>query len=418
MQSRRTIATYARVAQIRNWIVFALLSVASPMAIAQSLSDEKAEESLLASTWAGDILGVSFVGYLLDETLLVTLAGEQKPRFERWNIRDGKFIARVKLSERSIVGLRAEVRGNVMVGTTDDGLGHISPFELRRQATADKRLLAAAPPGRPYPAPPLASATDFAGTYEITLPEKGKDGRRMKATLNCRGEACTFAMGNDIGQTYDRLDPIRRSNFGQAKFALKYAKEHKDNAKKEAPYLSALLDSDAGIHSCINLGYKNPRFSGADIPGLTILCKLDRSPWNKPVVLHMGSILSNCGNAFCRYGMIPMFRQDVAARATVSTSRYVGSWEYKDQGSAVRLTLDEDGSCTIVAGGGIAGRCRYSEKNGLICINEFSDLRGNAPAERMDCGIKFSYEGKTDTISMQGESPIRLLRAATPPARP
>jgi len=419
MRNRRALASASSMARIRNWIAFALLSVASSMAIAQSLADEKAQETLLASTWKGDILGIPFVGYFLDESLLVMLAGDQKPRFERWHVLDGKFSATATLSDAISVALRFEVHGDVMVGTTYDRLGrasHTAAFELKKQAEPDPRLLAAAPPGRPYPAPPVTKTADFEGTYEITIPEGGKDGRRTKATLSCRGEVCTFAMGNSIGETYDRLEPIRRSNFGQARFALKYAKEHKDRAKQEAPYLSALLDSDAGIQSCINLGYKNPRFSGADIPGLTILCKLDRSPWNKPVVLHMGSILSNCGNAFCRYGMLPLFRQGVSARQDVPAKRYIGSWEHRDQASRFRLALDQDGTCTIVLGGGTGARCRYSEANGVICINEISE--GNAPPERVNCGVKFSYENKTDTIAMQGELAIRLVRAETRAGRP
>jgi hypothetical protein len=135
----------------------------------------------------------------------------------------------------------------------------------------------------------------------------------------------------------------------------------------------------------------------------------------------MGSILSNCGNAFCRYAILPMFRQDASASRDVSAARYLGSWEYKDQRSSFRLALDRDGACTFVMGvkqDVSGGPCRYSEKNGVICIDEISDSRGNAPPERVDCGIKFSYESKTDTISMQGGVAIRLVRTETRPARP
>ena len=419
MQIRRVLRSFAGMAQVRAWTAFAFLCAANSTAIAQSLADEKSQESLLASTWKGDILGIPFVGYFLDENLLVALASDQKPRFEQWRIVNGKFSASARLSESINIALHGEVRGDVILGTTYDTLGrasHTAAFELKKQPGPDSRLLAAAPPGRPYPAPPFTGAAHFAGTYEITLPDRGKDGRPLKATLSCRGEVCTFSMG-DISEVYDKLDPIYRSHFRQAKFALNYAKERKANAKQEAPYLAALLDSDAGIHSCINLGYKNPRFPGADTPGLTILCRLDHSPWNKPVVLHMGSILSNCGTSFCRYGMLPMFRQAVAARQDVSAARYIGSWEYKEQGSAFRLVLDRDGTCTVVMGGK-GSRCRYSERNGTICIDEISDSRGNGLPERVNCGAKFLYESKTDTISMQGEPAIRLARAATRPARP
>jgi hypothetical protein len=414
MQRRRMFATCSSMARIPVWIAFALLAALSPTAIAQSLADEKAQEALLASTWKGDILGIPFVGYFLDGSLLVMVAGDQKPRFEQWRILNGKLSASATLSEEISIALRAEVRGDVIVGTTFDGLGRASQtaaFELRKQAKPDSRLLAAAPPGRPYPAPPVARPSEFAGTYEINLPRKPGDATSAKATLHCGADACTFAMGNDIRETYDKLEPIRRSHFGQARFALNYAKEHKENAKRLEPYLSTLLDSEAGIHSCIDLGYKNPRFSGADIPGLMILCKLDRNPWSRPVVLHMGSILSNCGDAFCRYSLLPMFRQEVSVRQDVlTTKRYIGSWEFKGQGVLLRLTLDQGWACTIEMGGqGERERCRYSERNGLICIDEFTDSRSGR-TEREECAVKFRYESKTDTIAMQGESAVRLLR--------
>jgi hypothetical protein len=291
------------------WMLLIFLFPGSS-ALAQTWADEKAQEALLASTWKGEIRGIPFAAYLLDEGLIVMAAGDQEPRTGRWFFYGGKFGTSARLAEDVNVGLRAEIHGDAMVGTSIL-TGQDLPFELRRQAQPDSRLLAVAPPGRPNPPPPPASAADFYGSYEVELPERiGQASPRVKATLTCEQEACLFSMGKDVSEAYDLLEPIRRSNFSQARFALKYAKDRKDAAKEEAPYLSALLSSDANIHSCINLGYKKPRFSGADVPGLTILCKLDRNPWSKPVVLHMGSILANCGKAFCRYAIIPMFRRE------------------------------------------------------------------------------------------------------------
>ena len=251
-----------------------------------------------------------FQGYLLDDDLLVFQAGEQKPRFEHWNIQAGRFVARVRLSDQIVVVLRADIRGDVLIGTTDDMMGKMGAFDLRRDSKPNPRLLAAAPPDRPHLRPPPANPVDFDGAYEADLPETvGKSAPMVGATLRCKDGTCTFAMGKDSKEVYDKLGSINPSHYSQAKFALAYAKEHKANASEEAPHLSALLDSDSNLYSCVDLGYINPRFPGADMPGLTILCKLDRNPWKKPVVLLMGTILANCGPGFCRYAIVPMFRQ-------------------------------------------------------------------------------------------------------------
>jgi hypothetical protein len=103
--------------------------------------------------------------------------------------------------------------------------------------------------------------------------------------------------------------------------------------------------------------------------------------------------------------------------ACVATHTHTGNWEYWDGTSFFRLALEQDGACTIVAGGkqdGIGGRCRYSESNGSFCIDEISDFVGNKPPEKVACEIKFSYDGKADTIAMQGPWPIRLVRTEPP----
>jgi hypothetical protein len=287
--------------------VAAILVVACTTAIAQPVTpaDLKAQESLVTSAWSGNILGLAVQGYLLDEGLLVLQSGEQKPRFEQWRIASGRFISRVKLSDL----LRADVRGDTM-GTTDDMMGKTSSFELRKETKPSAQLLAAAAPDRPYPPPPQAKPQDFKGVFEIELPERvGQKTPLVKATLNCAAGTCKLTMGKDLNEVYDKLDQVRPSHFGQAKFALKYARERKDKAKEEAPYLGPLLESDAAIQSCVDLGYVKPRFPGADMPGMTLLCRLDRNPWNKPALLLMGTILANCGPAFCRYAITPLLRQ-------------------------------------------------------------------------------------------------------------
>ena len=103
--------------------------------------------------------------------------------------------------------------------------------------------------------------------------------------------------------------------------------------------------------------------------------------------------------------------------ACVAIHPHIGDWEYQDETSFFRLVLEQDGACIIVAGGkhdgisdGIGGHCRYSEHNGVICIDEISDFIDNKPSEKVVCEIKFNYENKTDTIVMQSQQAIRLVR--------
>jgi hypothetical protein len=111
----------------------------------------------------------------------------------------------------------------------------------------------------------------------------------------------------------------------------------------------------------------------------------------------------------------------IATSACVGAAGYTGKWEHKDADSFFRLELERDGTCTILAGGqrdGIGGRCRYSEREGSICIEEISAFHGNAPPEKVACGLKFTYESQTDTISMEGQSRARLVRTETSWRRP
>lgn len=107
--------------------------------------------------------------------------------------------------------------------------------------------------------------------------------------------------------------------------------------------------------------------------------------------------------------------------ACVVAHTHIGDWEYWDGTHFFRLALEQDGVCTLVAGGvageseeGIGGRCRYSEYNGSICIDEISDFIDNKPPEKVACEIKFNYENKTDTIMMQGQQVIYLVRTKFP----
>ena len=127
----------------------------------------------------------------------------------------------MRLSDQIVVVLRADIRGDVLIGTTDDMMGKMGAFDLRRDSKPNPRLLAAAPPDRPHLRPPPANPVDFDGAYEADLPETvGKSAPMVGATLRCKDGTCTFAMGKDSKEVYDKLGSIHPSHYSQAKFAL------------------------------------------------------------------------------------------------------------------------------------------------------------------------------------------------------
>jgi hypothetical protein len=150
----------------------------------------------------------------------------------------------------------------------------------------------------------------FSGTYSIELPERvGEKTPLVKWQLSCEGTSCTLAIAGDQAEVFDRLQPATRQDFEYARNALRYARQHKDAAEDQAPHLMPLLDSASDLHSCIDLGFRKPRSPDSEQAGYTLLCKPEHTPWHRPVVLIFGTVLANCGPLFCRYEIVPLFKQ-------------------------------------------------------------------------------------------------------------
>ena len=284
------------------------LAVLNTLCFAQvpTEADEAQQQTLVASSWTGEIKGFRISGYLLDEGLLILKVNDETPRNERWIIRAGKFQTRIKLSEQVIVNLNGEFRGDTLSGTAEERKDETAPFELRRNAKPSAELLAVAPPGRPYPPAPKANPKDFEGVYEMALPEKiGVPLPVVMNRLACKQGACLYTIGKEVEGKFNMQGAVRPSTFGAARYALKYAMDRKNEAKAESPHLAPLLNSGANLAGCIDLEIDRMR-----APGMIILCKLDRNPWKAPAVLLMGAILSDtCRAASCRYELVPLVRR-------------------------------------------------------------------------------------------------------------
>ncbi len=146
----------------------------------------------------------------------------------------------------------------------------------------------------------------FVGTFEDIVPETtGGTVPNTKFSLSCgRSGDCELKIGKNSGASFKASANV--VDLHSAKYAIKYAKEHGDVPASSylswtANNLKPLLYSKSDIESCLDL-------TSESLPeGYMLLCRLDRNPWNKKAVLLLGSLLSTCGELFCRFEIIPLF---------------------------------------------------------------------------------------------------------------
>jgi hypothetical protein len=154
------------------------------------------------------------------------------------------------------------------------------------------------------------AAGTYTGTFEALYPEKvGDKTPTVPMKLQCAVPArCMLEFGGSK-ELFGLVRPAPKTILDQANGAVDYAREHKANAVAERPDLAPLLESTARIVDCIDLAKEEKSFAGKpeEPDGYIALCKLDRNPWRVPVVILMGTILANCGPAFCRYEILPLF---------------------------------------------------------------------------------------------------------------
>jgi len=277
-------------------VIFAICLGAPGSSSAAGIGDE-----LAGTFWTGTIQGRGFQGKLLNGNRLEYRTDKGASGDGKWEINNRQFEGFIAWPDGEGTLLRAEVSGARMTGTAEQIGGPKSQFTLDADPglRAKWEILVPQVPGAP-PGP-------FDGTYDAEFPEKvGQRAPFVKWMLSCRADLCRLSIADEPAEKFDRIDPLRESHIAEARRAVQYARERKAAATQERPELAPLLDSQAELESCVNLSKRAARSSE---PGLLILCKLSRDPWKKPAVLLMGTILANCGPAFCRYSMFPMFRR-------------------------------------------------------------------------------------------------------------
>lgn len=148
------------------------------------------------------------------------------------------------------------------------------------------------------------------GAYELMM---GKLGNSVMIRLECESESsCTFTTisqwkNNPPTQDKQSLRKIRPvKNLIYATNALKYAINQQANSFKNEEYaelmsrLRPVFSSNPSISKCWDLNYPEPEYM--------LACTLTDAPSDSPPIYLFATLLSNCGEAFCRYIINPMPR--------------------------------------------------------------------------------------------------------------
>lgn len=286
-------------------------SSASYAQIQDLSADEKAENVLIGTAWKGNLNGLPMDLYLLERHRLVSKIGEDQPTVQSWFIKGDKIKLSV-IHNGGIFSLQGAVAGSKMRGTGLNMKGPAEAWEAGQQTAPLAALVDKAGPAGIIVQPHKANPIDFTGVFKANFPANpGKSSDQTAISVECDPAlSCIVKQDEDQQEVFDYISQVRWPNFSEARLALNYAREHKSNAKQQAPYLASLLDSSGDIESCIDLR-KQPQQPSVEPsePGYLLLCKPTQKFSNKPTVILMSTILANCGEAFCRFALLPLQKE-------------------------------------------------------------------------------------------------------------
>lgn len=150
-------------------------------------------------------------------------------------------------------------------------------------------------------------ADSLFGAYELKL---GKPGKQVEIGLVCGSEtACTMTTHVQSGANVVKdVRPLRGivpvENLVHANNALQYAIRQQSETIRNEEYaesmdrLRPVLSSNPTVAKCWDLNYPAPEY--------LLACKLSDTPEGSPPLYLFGTLVSNCGEAFCRYVINPM----------------------------------------------------------------------------------------------------------------
>ena len=281
------------------------------------LPENQLEETLIGTTWTGTVFGEKFDYYFLDERVLVYRTRKGVFAKSHWHVSQGKLS--IDILNNPDYPLQLSLSGRLddgkIVGTAENYLRVASerkiekaPWILEQLPMPISELLAAVPQHRSTALPlPSLNLLDFVGTYVSATPTVDRqNGPPVRYELRCElATGCNMKIAKQSHDEFDSVGPLHRYGYQDVNRSLDAARRHKFEALQLEPWLSKLLESDSKILNCLDLR-RTKRTGG--VSQFNILCRLDKNPWNEPVLLYKAAFLDHCVTAGCRYGFVPLFR--------------------------------------------------------------------------------------------------------------
>jgi len=155
-----------------------------------------------------------------------------------------------------------------------------------------------------------SAAEPIVGTFEVKL---GTPANSAEIRLECVSESrCTFTYIAKVGneppavekKTLNDVRPVDK--LTQAAGALKYAISQRSEEIRHEEYaevmsrLRPILATNPTVAKCWDLNYTSPDYM--------LACTLTGAPPASPPLYLFGTLMANCGEAFCRFVIYPMSR--------------------------------------------------------------------------------------------------------------
>ena len=161
-----------------------------------------------------------------------------------------------------------------------------------------------------YPAYGQAPEETLIGAYEVRL---GKADNGLLMRLECESaEHCVLStaavsVGREPVRERKELNEVKPADhLWEAANALRYATDQREKKIENPEYadmmerLRPVLDAKPTLSKCWDLGYGQADYM--------LVCTLKGAPPGSDPLYLFGSLLATCGEAFCRFVIVPMAR--------------------------------------------------------------------------------------------------------------